>query len=401
MKCEKCGIKIGFWCSWLFKNHCSKCLNECYAPELEETKTGGNFYEISAQDWKNPKMRQIKIKLSPFFSRKEQLNGNIYFPIRVLKKNFNVKIVDSREEADIIFDILGRIGDYSFLKEKDKKIILLSLEDLFGKRNVFNLIESFAHKIFGWKKYNIMDKIDKILPPFISKFPVVYNFPRHLKFVKKISEGKIKNAYAIVINDFKGENIFILPSFLDPLYERMPKLIKKNNQNLKNRKKFCAFVVSSNASRERVHFFRKLSKYKRVDSYGKVYNNMGDQLFKKCWKSNINLYKDYKFVMGFENSFSKEYIAEKLLIPMFSGTIPIYKGASNIGDYFNTKAFINFDDCGSYEKMIKKIIELDKNDKKYLEMAKEPWFKDNKIPEIIKTKEKDLVKFYEKILKDI
>lgn len=342
--------------------------------------------------------KQIKVKLGSTFD--DWCLEERFFPIKVLKENFDVKFVDSRNEADIIFELTVRGKDYSFLKEKDKKIILISGEDLLKKRDVFNLMESLCHKIFKWKKYPIMDRIDKILPSFISSFPLIYFFPRYLKFIKEVSDGKHKNAYAIIQNDIKGENIFILPCFFHTLYYKMPELIKKDYQNSKIPEKFCAFVVSSNSSRERVKFFKKLSKYKRVDSYGKVYNNMGDQLFKMRWDDNNDLYKKYKFVMGFENNFAKEYICEKLINPMFSGTIPIYRGAPNIGDFFNTKSFVNFDDCGSYKKMIKKIIELDKDDKKYLEMAREPWFKDNKIPKIFEEKEKGLIEFYRKILNE-
>jgi hypothetical protein len=180
----------------------------------------------------------------------------------------------------------------------------------------------------------------------------------------------------------------------------MPKLVKKGkyNNKLLDKKKFCAFIVTSNSSRERVKFFKELSKYKKVDSYGKVMNNMGNKIFDTHWDNTIDILKNYKFVISFENNFTKEYICEKVQKAMLAGSIPIYRGAPNIGEYFNTKSFINYDDYGSYDKMIKKIIELDKNDKKYIEMMNVPWFKDNKIPQIFKEKEKELIKFYKKIL---
>ena len=310
---------------------------------------------------------KIKIKLNRFSGEYED-NADYfkkYFPIKVLKDNFNVKFVNDVDEADIICEHCTRSSNYNFLKEKKRKVILFSGEDLFKKRDVFNLIESFIHKLgFKKRKWTIMDKIDLIIPHFISSIPVVYFLPKHLKFVKKIIKGEIKNAYAIVQNDLKGENILIIPCFLYIFYYHMPKLIKKNNHKFKNRKKFCAFIVSSNSSRERVEFFKKLSKYKKVDSYGKVQNNMGDKIFDTFWDNNIEILKNYKFVISFENNFTKEYICEKIQKAMLAGAIPIYRGAPNIGEYFNTKSFINYDDYGSYDKMIKKIIELDKNDDK-------------------------------------
>ena len=348
--------------------------------------------------------KKIKIKLNGFHG--EYKNDSEYFekffPIRVLKDNFDVEFVENVEEADVICENCTRGSNYNFLDEKEKTIILFSAEDLFKKRDIFNLIESFFHKIgFKERKWEIMDKIDSIIPHFISSIPIMYFLSKHLKFIKIIIKGKVKNAYAIVQNDLKGENIFVLPCFFYTLYYQLPKLIKKNHENLKNREKFCAFIVSSNSSRERVKFFKKLSKYKKVDSYGKVQNNMGDQIFGKRWSTNVDLYKNYKFVICFENNFAKRYICEKLHNTMFSGAIPIYRGAPDIGDYFNTKSFINYDDYGSYDKMIKKIIELDKDDKKYMKIANEPWFVDNKIPKIFKEKGKELIEFYRKILNGI
>ena len=40
----------------------------------------------------------------------------------------------------------------------------------------------------------------------------------------------------------------------------------------------------------------------------------------------------------------------------------------------------------TFKKMIKKIIELDKNDKLYEEMLKQPWYNDNKPPKYLDKK---------------
>ncbi len=346
--------------------------------------------------------KETKIKLNGFQGEysDDSMYLEKYFPLKVLRDNFNVKFVSNVEDADIICENCTRGSDYKSLKEKRKKVILFYAEDLFKKRDVFNLIESFVHKLgFKEKKWKIMDRLDAIIPKSISSIPIIYFLPRYLKFIKKVSSGEIKNAYAIVQNDIKGKNIIILPSFFYTLYYRMSELANKKHKKIQDRKKFCAFIVTSNSSRERVKFFKKLSKYRRIDSYGKVMNNMGDKIFNTHWDGNIEILKNYKFVISFENNFAKEYICEKLQKAMLAGAIPIYRGAPNIGEYFNTKSFINYDDYGSYEKMIQKIIELDKDDEKYLKIINEPWFKDNKVPKIFKEKEKELIKFYRKILK--
>jgi hypothetical protein len=66
---------------------------------------------------------------------------------------------------------------------------------------------------------------------------------------------------------------------------------------------------------------------------------------------------------------------------MCVNSIPIYRGGSKICEDFNTKSFINFHDFKSEDEMIEYIIELDKDDDKYLSVFNEPWFTNNKIPE--------------------
>lgn len=320
------------------------------------------------------------------------------FPIKTLIENFDVEVV-KKGESDILLENIWRGEGYKNLKG-DERIILLSVEDLYAKKELFSFIESLINKLFGKRKYAIMDRLDNVIPYLISKIKLYYIFREYLRFFEKIKSGKIKNAYAIIQNDINNKNIFIMPYFIQEYYYQMKRFLNKKIPLKKElqKKKFCAFVVSSNSSRERVKFYKMLSKYKKVDSYGKVMNNMGNIIQKKNWKSNSDLFKEYKFVICFENSFSNEYITEKLPNVMLANSIPVYRGAPNVGEYFNTKSFINYENYGSYEKMIEKIIELDKDDKKYLEFLKQPWFKENKIPDTIKNKEKVLIKFYKKIL---
>ena len=65
---------------------------------------------------------------------------------------------------------------------------------------------------------------------------------------------------------------------------------------------------------------------------------------------------------------------------MTVNSIPLYRGGSCINEDFNTKSFVNYHDFNSEDDMIDYIIELDKDDSKYLKMLNHPWFIDNKIP---------------------
>ena len=169
-----------------------------------------------------------------------------------------------------------------------------------------------------------------------------------------------------------------LPHYL--LYDGYYDLVNKNIDDSLLNRKFCNFVVSNGNCSERNNFFNKLSKYKKVDSGGSFFNTIGYKVSDKR-----KFQSEYKFSITFENNAYRPeypyYITEKPFEAMCVNSIPIYKGGSKINEEFNTKSFINIHDFTSEEEAIEYIIELDKNDSKYLEMLKQPWFIDYNIPE--------------------
>lgn len=178
------------------------------------------------------------------------------------------------------------------------------------------------------------------------------------------------------------------------LYDGYYDLVNKSvDETLLNRK-FCSFVASNPNCKKRNDFFLKLSKYKKVDSGGSVFNNIGYKVQDKR-----KFQSEYKFSITFENNAYRPefptYITEKIMESMCSNSVPIYWGASRVGEFFNSKSFINYYDFNSEDDMIDYIIELDKNDDKYMEILKEPWFLDNKIP--AQNKIENIKKFLYKI----
>ncbi len=57
-----------------------------------------------------------------------------------------------------------------------------------------------------------------------------------------------------------------------------------------------------------------------------------------------------------------------------AGAIPIYWGDPAIGNYFNSKAFINCHDYESLDAAVARVIEIDQDDDLYRKMLNEPWF---------------------------
>jgi len=181
-------------------------------------------------------------------------------------------------------------------------------------------------------------------------------------------------------------------------------IIKKNDDPekiLASKTKFCAFVVTVYNRRKnhnRVAFFQKLSKYKRVDSGGKVLNNIGGPIPYRGTADNrdkVDFLRQYKFNIAFENRSLPGYTTEKIFEPMIARCLPIYWGDPDIAEHFNSRSFLNRSDFPSDEALIEKIIELDRDDAKYLEYARQPYFYDDK-PNKYFSRER-ILDFFEKI----
>jgi hypothetical protein len=185
--------------------------------------------------------------------------------------------------------------------------------------------------------------------------------------------------YSFSFDYLDDERNYRLPHYLlyDGYYElERPKII---DESLAKRK-FCNFLVSNNGCQERNAFFSELSKYKKVDSGGRFANNIGGTIDDKR-----KFQSEYKFSITFENNAYRPqhpgYTTEKIMEPMTVNSVPIYWGNPEIGKEFNTKSFINVYDFDSVDDVIDYIIELDKDDNKYLELLNQPWFNDYNIPE--------------------
>jgi len=144
---------------------------------------------------------------------------------------------------------------------------------------------------------------------------------------------------------------------------------------LKQKDKFCNFVVSNPRGPERNKFFKMLNRRKAIDSGGRHFNNLG-----KVVSDKLSFIKDYKFTLAFENSSSSGYTTEKLIEPMLAKSLPIYWGNPEVARDFNPRSFINVSDFSSFETAIDYILKVDSDDQLYLSYLKEPWFNDNQIP---------------------
>lgn len=188
--------------------------------------------------------------------------------------------------------------------------------------------------------------------------------------------------YAISFDHLENERQYRLPLYVvydfDNARKGLPniKTFARTENDLKNKTGFCSFVVRNPNCQKRNDFFNKLSSYKRVDSGGPLFNNIGYVLpyGDEAMKSKLEWLPKYKFNLCFENSSYPGYATEKLYEALLGNTIPIYWGSQTIEVDFNPKAFLNWYDYKDDDAFLEAIIDLDKNDDKYMEMYLQPMF---------------------------
>lgn len=173
-----------------------------------------------------------------------------------------------------------------------------------------------------------------------------------------------------------------LPLFI--LHGNLEDLTRKEDlESVKKEKtRFCNFVYSNEKGAERNEFFRLLNAYKKIDSPGKVFNNMPSEVAgeRYDYETKKKFLSKYKFTIAFENESYPGYTTEKIFHPMQVGSIPVYFGNPRIGEDFNTKSFINVHDFPSFQDAVDYIVQVDNNDDHYQEILKQPYFLNNQVP---------------------
>lgn len=151
----------------------------------------------------------------------------------------------------------------------------------------------------------------------------------------------------------------------------------KRTMRAKDKEGFCSFVVRNGGCAERNDMFHKLSEYKRVDSGGPLFNNVGGPIDQNGFDSHTtktNFIKKRKFHIAYENSMFPGYVTEKILHGFLGESVPIYWGSPCVEMDFNTDAFINRHNFRSTEDMIEYIKHVDQNDEIYDSIMSQPIF---------------------------
>lgn len=175
-----------------------------------------------------------------------------------------------------------------------------------------------------------------------------------------------------------GDRNFYMPGCLYPIKHWMALAEKDRNydRSILDEKPYFANFIASHESEGNIRgdFFKKLCEYKRVESPGKYLNNCSDVGVTVRWdnESKTDFQKKCKFTLCFESTVHNGFITEKITDAFYSDTIPVYYGSPNVTEIFNKDAFINCADYDSFDDVIEKIKELDRDDEKYLAMLRQP-----------------------------
>ena len=163
-----------------------------------------------------------------------------------------------------------------------------------------------------------------------------------------------------------------------PTAERFKALSNKSRNYTKeilNEKKYFANFICRHESENGIRgdFFKELCKYKKVLSVGPYLNNTGNAI-NVTWEdgSKPEFQRQCKFSLCFESTKHQGFVTEKISDAFYSDTIPIYFGSDDVTSIFNENAFIQCKGREDFDKTIRKIIELDSDDEKYLEMLRQP-----------------------------
>ena len=258
---------------------------------------------------------------------------------------------------------------------------------------IFKIEDNFFLKIID-KKYNII--LDDKNPEFLFYSVFGNNFENYncmkIQFLGEQLRPDLKKADYAMSFDYIENNPrhYRLPlyGFYDDLESlTQPVDIEKVMQQ---KTRFCNFICSNPNPKYRTDFFKKLSKYKKVDSGGLVLNNLGGRV-----RDKMQFISKYKFTMAFENESYPGYTTEKIIEPMLSRSIPIYWGNKFVGEEFNAKSFVNRHDYANDDEMIECIIQIDNDDSLWAEYLTQPCFIDNKLNKYVDRD--NILSFFDKI----
>jgi alpha-1,3-fucosyltransferase 10 len=109
----------------------------------------------------------------------------------------------------------------------------------------------------------------------------------------------------------------------------------------------------------------ELSRYVKVGSYGRFATTVAETIARGR-DAKLSAIATHKFTLAFENSVALDYVTEKFFDPLVAGSVPVYLGAPNVGDFAPADhCYINTADFAGPRQLAAYLDHLDHHDDEY------------------------------------
>jgi hypothetical protein len=129
----------------------------------------------------------------------------------------------------------------------------------------------------------------------------------------------------------------------------------------------AVYMASNRSDRSgRTEYVREMMRHMLIDSYGRCLQNrtLPDD---RGRQTKLDTIARYKFTLAFENSITRDYVTEKFFDPLIAGSVPVYLGAPNVGDFApGNRCYIDVSDFGGPRDLVDYLVHLANDDEDYL-----------------------------------
>lgn len=171
------------------------------------------------------------------------------------------------------------------------------------------------------------------------------------------------------------------------------------------RPKFCNFIFSNRRCATRNSFFEMLDARHPVDALGAVHNNAFDSRLdagsSNGWReTKLNVLRDYRFTIAFENSEMPGYTTEKLIDAWLAGSVPIYWGNPMFTADFPPNSCLNLYEAGSFSRLVDQVLEAEHDPARYAELQNANPFRTGLAAEVLAQYRQGLEEFVDHVLEE-
>ncbi|HSW87011.1 MAG TPA: glycosyltransferase family 10 [Rhabdochlamydiaceae bacterium] len=246
------------------------------------------------------------------------------------------------------------LQNYQITPKKKSKNYLIKCKHWFGiNRPISEKLSKEVRAFVFWnippyiKKLDLSELPKEKLVLFMWESPAVEPHLYQRRYQKFFS--KIYTWDDDLVDNKKFFKLFY--PVLNPMDKNIPKF---------ENKKLCTMLMAKNQSKHPDQLYTEreqaIAFFEHVhdgdfEFFGKGWESQGYKTFRGYAHDKIEVLKNYRFSICYENMAGKGYISEKIFDSFAAGNIPIYLGATNIEEYIPKHCFIDRRDFSSYEEL--------------------------------------------------